>query len=50
MAVMKNNIIWIKKKNKLLLYVQFKLRQRLLFAVCGDLLTEYDGVQNASNG
>jgi hypothetical protein len=35
MAVVKNNIIWIKKDDKLLLYIPFKLRQMLLFATYG---------------
>ena len=44
MAIVKNNIIWIKKNAKLLLYVPFELRQRLLYAVHGDLMTGHDGV------
>ncbi len=44
-AVVKNTIIWIKKNDKLLLYVHFILRQRLLFALHGDLLTGHDGVK-----
>ncbi len=49
MAIVKNNIIWINKNNKLLLYVPFKLRQKLLYAANGDLLTRHDGVKNTSN-
>ena len=45
MSVLKNNIIWIRKNDKLLLYVPFKLRQKLLYAVHGDLLTGHNGVQ-----
>jgi hypothetical protein len=34
-----------KKDDKLFLYVLFVLRQKLLYAVHGDLLTGHDGVQ-----
>ncbi len=44
MVIVKNNIIWIKKNDKLLLYMPFKLRQELLYAVHVDLLTGHDGV------
>jgi hypothetical protein len=47
MAIVKNNIIWIKENEKLVLYVPFKLRQKLMYAVHEDLLTGHDGVKNA---
>ena len=43
MAVVKKNIIWIKKNGKLLLYLPFELRQCLLFEVHADLMTGHDG-------
>jgi hypothetical protein len=46
MATVKNNIIWIKKYDKLLLYVPSALRQRLLFVAHGDLLIGNNGVKN----
>ena len=33
MSLMKNNIIWIKRNDNLLLYVPFNLRQKLLYAL-----------------
>jgi hypothetical protein len=45
MAVVKNSNIWIKKDDTLLLYVPFKIRQRLLFVVHEDLLLGRDGVK-----
>jgi hypothetical protein len=40
MVVVKNKIIWIKKNDKLLLYIPFEL----LFAISRDLLTGHDGL------
>jgi hypothetical protein len=45
MAVIRNNVIWIKKDGKRMIYVQNTRRKELLFAVHGDLLTGHDGVQ-----
>jgi hypothetical protein len=39
MATDEKNIIWIEKNDRLLLYVSFSLRQKLLFAAHEDLLT-----------
>jgi hypothetical protein len=39
MGVVKNNIFWTEKNEKLLLYFPFELRQTLLFEVHRDLLT-----------
>jgi hypothetical protein len=41
MAIIKN----IKKNDKLPLYMPFKLRQKLMYAVHGDLLTGHDKVK-----
>jgi hypothetical protein len=38
----------MKKTHKLLLYVPFTHRQRLLFVVHGDLLTEHGGVKKCN--
>jgi hypothetical protein len=45
MAIVKNNIISIEKSDKLLLYVPFEIRQRLLFVVHGDLLMGHSWVK-----
>ncbi len=45
MAVLRNNVIWIKKEGKRMIYVPYARRRDLLFAVHGDLLTGHDGVQ-----
>jgi hypothetical protein len=45
MAVVKINIILIRKNDRLLLYVPLKLRQKLLYAGHKDLLTGHDGVK-----
>jgi hypothetical protein len=47
MATVENNIIWIKEMKKLLLYLPFTLRQKLLFAAHGGLLTGHNSVKNA---
>ncbi len=44
-AILRNNVIWIKKDGKRLIYVPYAMRKTLLFAVHGDLLTGHDGVQ-----
>jgi hypothetical protein len=41
----RNNIIWMKKNDKQLIYVPFELRKNYLFAVQGELLTGHDGVK-----
>jgi hypothetical protein len=45
MAVLRKNVIWIKKDGKRMIYVPYTMRRDLLFAVYGDLLTGHDGVQ-----
>jgi hypothetical protein len=45
MAVLTNNVIWIKKEGKRMIYVPYAMRKILLFSVHGDLLTGHDGVQ-----
>ncbi len=44
-AVIRNNIMWIKKNGKLMLHVPFELRQKPIYTVHEDLLTGHDGVQ-----
>jgi hypothetical protein len=45
MAIVRNNVIWIKKDGKKMIYVPYARRKELLFAAHGDLLTGHDGVQ-----
>ncbi len=45
MAIIRNNVIWIKEDSKRMIYVPYARRKELLFAAHGDLLTGHDGVQ-----
>jgi hypothetical protein len=45
MAILRNNVIWIKKDGKRMIYVPYSTRKDLLFAVHRDLLTGHDGFQ-----
>ncbi len=45
MAIIRNNVIWIKKDGKRMIYVPYEKRKELMFAAHGDLLTGHDGVQ-----
>jgi hypothetical protein len=45
MAVLRNNVICIKKDGKRMIYVPYAMRKNLLFAVHGDLLTGHNGVK-----
>ena len=44
-AVFRNNILWIKKKGDLVIYVPYSFRHKLMTSAYGDLTVGHDGVK-----
>ena len=44
-AVLRNNILWIKKKGNLMIYVPYILRHEPMTSAHGDLMVGHDGVK-----
>ena len=44
-AMVRNNILWIRKNDKLVIYVPYSLRLELMTFMHGDLMLGHDGVK-----
>ena len=44
-SVIRNNILWIKKKGNLVIYVLYSIRHELMTSAHGDLMVGHDGVK-----
>ena len=44
-AFIRNNILWIKKNGKLVIYIPYSLRHKLMKSAQSDLMVGHDGVR-----